>query len=302
MRRSQFFFERMLALAIIIVFVISPESSTASDKAAIKRGKYVFNAAGCQGCHTDVTNNGPVLAGGRALKTPFGTYFGPNITPHNTHGIGNWTDAQFIRALREGISPAGKHYFPVFPYTSFTKLTRQDMKDLKAYIFTFDPVARPNTPHQIKFPFGWRLSMLGWKLFFFKEGEFQASSDRNVEVNRGAYLVEALGHCGECHTPRNIFGAAKESLAYSGTVDGPEGDFVPNMTPDQKTGLGKWTDEELVNFFKTGVYPWNDDVGGSMEEVITNGTSHMTDADLLAMVAYLRTLRPIEIKLKKRKK
>ena len=290
-----------VCIAVLVIATLNVRAVMAAGADAIKRGEYIFNSAGCIGCHTDVKNQGAALAGGRALETPFGTYFGPNITPDKQHGIGSWTDAQFIRALREGISPEGDHYFPVFPYTSFTKMTDQDMKDLKAYIFTIKPIARPNTPHDVSFPFSLRLPMLGWKLLFFDKGEFRPDPSRSAQVNRGAYLAEALAHCGECHTPRNLAGGLKSSLHYAGTVDGPEGDVVPNITPDEKTGIGKWTGDELIKFLKTGVFPWDDDVSGSMEEVISNGTSQMTEADRAAIAAYLGTLPAIENKLKTKK-
>ena len=155
-------FFMMLRLAVVLAaasFSILSSPASAQDAAAIERGKYIYTAAGCEGCHTDTKNKGEKLAGGRALVTPFGTYYGPNITPDKTHGIGNWTDAQFIRALREGVSPSGEHYFPVFPYTSFSKLTDRDILDLKAYIFSQPAVARADTPHDIKFPFGFRFKI-----------------------------------------------------------------------------------------------------------------------------------------------
>ena len=288
-------------VTIVLTFVAGLYgTANAADEAAVKRGQYVFNSSGCIGCHTDFKNQGKRLAGGRPLETPFGTFYGPNITPHKEHGIGSWSDAEFIRAMRDGVAPSGSHYFPVFPYTSFTKMTDQDMRDLKSYLFSLPPVARPNTPHDIKFPFGWRFLQIGWKLLFFDQGTFKPDAANSKAWNRGAYLVQALAHCRECHTPRNGLGGFESSLEFAGTLDAPEGDLVPNITPHQKTGIGKWTNDGLYNFFVRGEYPWGDDVGGTMAEVVA-GMSKMTESDLDAIIVYLRSLKPIENKLVKAK-
>lgn len=292
--RSIRFINSFLFASIILMSVAR---TALGDEAAIKRGEYIFTSSGCLGCHTDTKNNGPRLAGGRALNTPFGTFFGPNITPHKEHGIGAWSDADFIRALREGKSPKGQHYFPVFPYTSFTKMTDKDMLDLKAYLFAQPAAERPNKPHEIKFPFGWRFLMLGWKMLFFDSGEFEKIDGKSDAWNRGAYLAEAQTHCGECHTPRNIFGGARSALKYAGTLDGPEGELAPNITPDKTTGIGKWSADDTANLLSTGELPWGDEVSGSMAEVIEEGTSRMTEADRRAIVEYLRDLPPVEQKL-----
>ena len=206
-----------LSTVLLSLVLISPADAQNADR--IKRGEYLLHASGCVGCHTDVKNKGARLAGGRPLKTPFGVYYGPNITPDPAHGIGKWDDADFVRALRKGVSPDDSHYFPVFPYTSFTKMTDQDMRDLKAYIFTLPAVAKPNIPHDINFPYGFRFSMTFWKLMFFDEGPLKPDSKQSKEWNRGAYLVKALLHCGECHTPRNRAGAViSENL--DDTADG----------------------------------------------------------------------------------
>lgn len=265
----------------------------AQDADILARGEYVFRAANCQSCHTDVKNDGPLLAGGRALETPFGTFYGPNITPDPNHGIGDWSDADFIAALRHGRAPDGRLYFPVFPYTSFTKMTDADMRALKAYIFTLPPVARPSRPHEIYFPFGWRFLMTFWKWLNFTPGAFAPDPARSATWNRGAYLVEALGHCGECHTPRGITGARDRSMAFAGTAEGPDGDPVPNITPHPETGIGAWSDGDLIFLFQTSLLPDGDSVGGLMAEVVENSTRHLSEADLEAIVAYLRSLEPI---------
>lgn len=287
---------RYLSLSFALAIFLGVPQIGFADEAAVKRGEYIFYSSGCLGCHTDSKNKGPRLAGGHALKTPFGTFFGPNITPDKEHGIGAWSDADFIQALQDGKSPKGQHYFPVFPYTSFTKMTEKDMLDLKAYLFAQPAIDKPNIPHEIKFPFGWRFLMLGWKILFFESGEFQKVDGKPDSWNRGAYLAEAQSHCGECHTPRNIFGGAKSDLQFAGTLDGPDGELVPNITPDDTTGVGKWSAEDLSTLLASGELPWGDDVTGSMEEVI-EGTSRMTDADRRAIVEYLRDVPAIHRKL-----
>ncbi len=268
----------------------------------VARGEYLFRAANCQSCHTDVKNKGKLLAGGRALKTPFGTFYGPNITPDEDHGIGAWSDADFIAALRHGRAPDGSHYFPAFPFTAFTKMTDADMLALKAYIFTLPAVDRPNTPHEIGFPFGWRFLMSAWKWLAFDPGAFEPDPTRPAAWNRGAYLVEALGHCAECHTPRDMIGALDRDMDFAGTAEGPDGDAVPNITPDPETGIGKWRDKDLIFLFQTSLLPDGDSVGGGMAEVVANGTKHLSETDLEAIVAYLRALAPVRNKIGKPKK
>jgi mono/diheme cytochrome c family protein len=257
------------------------------------RGAYVFRAANCQSCHTDVKNKGPLLAGGRALATPFGTFYGPNITPDPEHGIGGWSDDDFIAALRHGRAPDGRHYFPAFPYTAFTGMNDEDMRALKAYIFTLPASDRANRPHELGFPFGWRFLAGIWKWLNFEPGPFEPDPGRSEALNRGAYLVEALGHCAECHTPRGVTGALDAEMAYAGSGQGPEGGRVPNITPDKETGIGGWNDGRLTFFFRFGLTADGDAVGGLMAEVVENSTSQLTDEDLKAVIAYLRSLTPI---------
>jgi len=295
MTRFRIFFVSLFgALAVTLT---PPASAQQTD--AVKRGAYIFHAAGCAGCHTDTKNKGALLAGGHALKTPFGTYYGPNITADKTHGIGNWSDADFIRALREGKSPDGDHYFPVFPYPSFTKMTDQDMRDLKAYIFSLPAVATPNKPHDINFPFGFRFSMIFWKILFFDEGAYKADPAQNAEWNRGAYLSNALSHCGECHTPRNFMGALKSDMNMAGTPDGPDNGSVPNITPDKDTGIGKWSHAEIMDVLDGGMMPDGDFVGGAMTEVSDN-LAKISKEDRKAIAVYIKSLPPIRNKVTKK--
>ena len=282
----------LVSFFVLAAALVGSSTARGQDAAAIERGKYIYIAAGCQGCHTDTKAKGAPLAGGRALVTPFGTYFGPNITADPQHGIGAWSDADFIRALREGISPSGEHYFPVFPYTSFTKMTDRDMLDLKAYIFSLPAVAKADVPHDIKFPFGFRFSMIFWKLLFLDKGAFATNPTRDATRNRGAYIAEALSHCGECHTERNFMGAVKKDVALGGARLGPDGDSVPNITPDPDTGIGKWSEEEIIEVLSSGLLPDGDVVAGAMSEIV-EGTSKLTPADLDAIAKYLKSLPPV---------
>jgi mono/diheme cytochrome c family protein len=279
--------------ALMILMLLAARQTVAADPAAVGRGAYLFAVAGCAGCHTDVEHKGPLLAGGRPLATPFGVFYGPNITPDPTYGIGAWSDDDFIRALRDGIRPDGAHLFPSFPYTSFTLITDVDLLDLKAYIFSLPPVAQASRPHDIWFPFSWRWLQTFWRWLNFSPGPFKPDPARDAAWNRGAYLVQALTHCGECHTPRDLTGGLKTSLALSGTPHGPEGHKVPNITPDKQTGTGSWTHSQLVRFLRTGLMPNGDVVGSLMGEVIERDTSKMTDADRDAVATYLQSLPPI---------
>lgn len=263
------------------------------------RGEIVFAAGNCTSCHTDLKNKGPLLAGGRALATPFGIFFGPNITPDPVHGIGRWSDDDFIRALRKGLSPKGEHYFPVFPYPAFTGLTDQDLRDLKAYIFTLPPVPRPNKPHAAPFPFNLRLGAAVWKLLYFREGPMVPEPARDATWNRGRYLVEAAGHCGECHTQRDRLGGLKRAMWMAGSSDGAEGKPAPNITPDKATGIGDWKESDLVYFLEIGTLPDGDVAGGLMAEVIRYGTGRLSAEDRHAIAAYLRTQKPIVNKVQR---
>ena len=228
---------------------LTPASSYADD-ALVTRGGYLVRAAGCMSCHTDKKAKGKLFAGGRGLKTPFGTYYSPNITPDAETGIGKWTDDDFLRALRRGINPRGEHYFPVFPYTTYTKLRDDDALAIKAYLFSLKPVTRKNRAHDVWPPFGWRWTIGPWKGLYFQEGDFKSEPNQDAAWNRGAYLVEALAHCGECHTPRNIVGAMDRTMWMAGAEDGPEGEVAANITPDVETGIGDWSVDQIAFFLR----------------------------------------------------
>jgi len=238
------------------------------------------------GCHTRDAQGAEPYAGGRALDTPFGRFYGPNITPHPTAGIGRWREQDFRRALRDGEGPDGAHFYPAFPYTSFTQITDADLQDLWAYFRTLAPSGRKNQAHELRFPFGWRALVWLWKLVYFTPGPRAPVASRSPAQTRGAYLVNALGHCGECHTPRNALGGPRRERYLAGGA-GPEGKRVPNLTP---TGLKQWSDAELTDFLVTGLTPDGDIAAQAMGEVIRNTTSQLTPSDLAAAVAYLRSL------------
>jgi len=254
-----------------------------------KRGEYIAKAGGCLGCHTVEKDKAVPYAGGRALKTPFGTFYGPNITPHPQAGIGRWSEADFVRALREGRRPDGAHYFPAFPYPSFTLITDADLRDLWAYMRSLPPSSRQSEPHDLGFLYRWRFLVGIWKWLFFTPGPFAPDPGQSAVLNRGKYLVTALGHCGECHTPRNFLGAPKKSRFLGGAKFG-KGTAASNLTP---TRLGKQGDGELKEFLRTAMTPDGDVAAASMAEVVQNTTGQLTPQDLDALVAYLRSLPPL---------
>ena len=277
----------MKRLGLILVPLLAAGSALAQGDA--KHGEYLAKAAGCVGCHTEDKDGAVPFAGGRALKTPFGTFYGPNITPDKKAGLGNWTEADFLRALRLGERPDGSNFFPAFPYPSFTKITDGDMRDLWAYLRTLPPSATPSREHDLWFFFGWRWLVSIWKWFYFTPGAFTNIPGASEMVNRGAYLVQALGHCGECHTPRNFLGGPKSDRYLAGGK-GPDGKSVANLTP---TALQKQSDKEIKDFLVTGLTAEGDVPAESMGEVIKNTTSQLTPADLDALIAYLRTIPPL---------
>ncbi|MEI6413647.1 MAG: cytochrome C [Pseudomonadota bacterium] len=277
----------------------------------VRQGEYIFRLGGCQGCHTDSANQGAPLAGGRALETPFGTFYTPNITPDPIHGIGKWSEYDFVHAITQGMgSAAGQgiasgtgHYFPVFPYPAYTHISRGDLHALWIYLRTVPPAAHTNKRHDT----AWYLlpgASWAWQLLFFKHGADpgQAAQPEQSAAQRGEYIAKALAHCEECHTPRTRFGTLDQGLSYAGTQQGPEGAVVPNITPDPKTGIGQWAQADLLDFFKDGGLPNGDYTGGLMAEVIDNGLKYLTREDAEALATYIRNLPPIEHAVSRKKK
>jgi mono/diheme cytochrome c family protein len=273
---------------------VLPHTVRAEAPTAVQRGEYVLHAAGGCGCHTDRKGIGAFMAGGRGIKTPFGMVYSTNLTPAPKTGIGTWSEADFHTAMTQGLGPHGTPYLPVFPYTSFTRMTDQDVQDLRAYLFSLPPVERPNTAHELRFPFGWRFLTRLWRWWYFRPGAWQPVTGHTAEWNRGAYLTTALAHCGECHTPRTFLGGLNMAMAYAGAVDGPEGELAPNITPDEATGIGSLSEEEIANFLRTGMMADGSEVAGTMGTQIERYFSHLTEEDALAIAAFLKSIPAVE--------
>jgi mono/diheme cytochrome c family protein len=258
------------------------------DQAAlIKQGEYLARAGDCVACHT--VRGGQPLAGGLPIPTPFGTLYTPNITPDDQHGIGRWTSDDFYRAMHTGRSKDGGLLYPAFPFTSYTKVTRADSDAIYAYLRSVPPVASPNHPQELKFPFNNRNLLIGWRTLFFREGEYKADPTKSVEWNRGAYLVEGLGHCGMCHTSINAMGGPVNSAAFAGGLIPLQNWYAPSLTSNKEAGLGDWEPKDIADLLKTGVSQ-RGAVFGPMAEVVHNSLQYMSDDDIKAMSTYLKTI------------
>lgn len=264
----------------------------ASARPDLANGRTLFFAGGCSSCHaTPDQDDKTRLGGGLALKSPFGTFHVPNISPHKADGIGAWSATDFIRAMREGVSPDGRHYYPAFPYTSYQRMAPKDLADLFAFMTTLPPVEGRAPGHDLPFPFNVRRGVGLWKLAFLDGHPFTPDGAKPASWNRGAYLINGPGHCAECHSERNFAGAIIPDRRFAGGPD-PEGGRVnvPNITPD-KSGIGGWSEDELTTLLKTGETPTFDTVGGAMAPVVRN-TAQLPDADRAAMAEYLLSLPP----------
>ena len=280
---------RQVRQAIVFASLCAVAAQCAADESGdAKRGQYLSQAGGCMACHTEDKKDAVPYAGGRALKTPFGVFYGPNITPDADNGIGKWSEADFMRAMRHGERPDGANYFPAFPYPSFTRVSDTDLRDLWAYLRSLPAAKRASQPHDLKFPYSWRGLVSAWKWLYFTPGT-GADAPASPPAARGEYLVQALGHCGECHTPRTALGGPRRDRTLAGGR-GVNDKRIPNLTP---TRLKQWNDAELKEFLLTGATPDGDSADDTMEEVIRNTTSKLTPADLDAVIAYLRALPPL---------
>jgi mono/diheme cytochrome c family protein len=286
-----------VAALVAVVSVVALSAAQAEEADLVERGRAVLQAAGGCTCHTDFEGGGEELAGGRPLATPFGTWYSTNITPDPETGIGRWSDVDFARAMREGRSPDGGAYFPVFPYPSFTGMSDEDLRALEAYLLSLPPVRRKNRPPDAWPPFSWRIAAAAWQWLHFEPRRFAPDPARDARWNRGAYLVEAVAHCGECHTPRTRTGALDRRRWLAGSLEGPEGELAPNITPDAETGIGDWTRTDLVFFLKEGIHPDGDSTEGLMKEVVLHGYRHVAASDLEAIAAYLASVPPIRHEL-----
>jgi mono/diheme cytochrome c family protein len=273
----------LIALALLSA---SAAWSEAPDPDQVKRGEYLARAGDCVSCHT--APGGTPYAGGLRMSTPFGDLLTPNITPDFRTGIGSWTSGDLHRALHDGVGKRVGDLYPVMPYTFYTKVSREDSDAIYAYLSTLAPVDNPVEVNQLHWPFGVRMTMAFWRELYFKEGSYIPDPSRSPEWNRGAYLVEGLGHCGACHSPRNILGGIEQSRAFTGaTVDGW---FALNLTSDLRTGLGGWSVDQVVAFLKSGAAKGKSTSLGGMAEVVHNSLSYLTDADLAAMAVYLESI------------
>lgn len=251
------------------------------------RGEQVFLAAGCASCHKapEGLGDGPLLlAGGQSFGSDFGTFLAPNISPDPTHGIGGWTLDQFARAVRQGVSPQGQHYFPAFPYVAYARMTDKDVTDLWAYIQTLPASDTPSAPHEVGFPFNIRRTVGGWKLLF---GTLPPQLDpgEDPQLQRGQYLVEVLAHCGECHTPRNALGGLDTDQWLAGARNPSGSGTIPALTPDKLT----WSATDIAYYLETGFTPSFDSVGGHMAAVVSN-FAKLPAEDRAAVAAYVKAL------------
>ena len=250
----------------------------------VERGRYLAIAADCAGCHTRL--GGKPFAGGVVLATPFGKLIGPNITPDREAGIGDWTDDEFVAALHDGRGRGGTRLFPAMPYPAYTKMTREDALAILDYLKTIDAVNEKVESNQLPIVLTWRYNLRFWNALNFTPGRLVPDPSRSAEWNRGRYLVDALGHCGTCHTPKTILGADKDSAYLQGGV--LQGWFAPNITAANRRGIGRWSVEDIVEYLKTGSNAYAI-AAGPMGEEVANASSKMTDDDLKAIAVYLKS-------------
>ena len=278
---------RILICTVLLCTALACDGARADPPSpeTIARGKALVDAADCASCHT--ADPSKPLAGGKRIHTPFGGIFSPNLTPDRDTGLGAWTDNEFYRALHDGVARNGSRYYPAFPYPNFTKITRDDVLAIRAYLATLTPVRNTAPPPQLRFPMNYRVVMRGWNWLFFKSGTFEKNPQKSDEWNRGAYLVEGAAHCGACHTPKNIFGADKRGRAYGGgRIDGW---FAPRLDAAERSGLKSWSVEDITEYLQSG-RNGRSHAGKLMAEVVVNSTSKMSDADVRAMAVYLKDL------------
>jgi len=292
----------IVGLAVFYVVTIPaavPASALGSHTPDLANGKEMFFAGGCTSCHaTPGQDDKTRLGGGLGLKSPFGTFYVPNISPDPSDGIGKWSEADLVTAMTKGTSPDGLHYFPAFPYTSYQRMRTEDVRDLFAYLKPLPAVQGRVRDHDVPFPFNVRRTLGGWKFVFLDGKPFAADASKSAEWNRGAYLVNGPGHCAECHSPRNALGGIIAAQRFAGGPN-PEGEgWVPNIT---QAGLKDYSDKDIEYLLETGNTPEGDSVGGAMTPVIRN-TSQLTPQDRRAMSVYIKSLPPVEGPKKPEKK
>jgi mono/diheme cytochrome c family protein len=257
------------------------------NPAIIKKGEYLARAGDCVACHT--APEGEPFAGGLPMATPFGTLYTSNITPDRENGIGKWSADDFYRTMHEGRFPDGGLLYPAMPFASYTKVTREDSDAIYAYLQSIDPVAKKNKPQELKFPYNNRSLVLGWRTLYFNEGTFTPEKTKSDEWNRGAYLVEGLGHCGMCHTPINALGGNSQADAFKGGLIPMQDWYAPSLTSNKEAGLGDWSIEDITDLLKKGVSK-RGAVYGPMADVVYNSLQHLSDEDTKAMAVYLKSI------------
>lgn len=262
-----------------------------STPAQVDRGRYLALAGNCAGCHT--VRGGAAYAGGLAIDTPFGTIYTSNLTPDDAQGIGRWSAAHFWRAMHEGRSKDGRLLYPAFPYPNFTKVTREDSDAIYAYLRSVPAATTSNTPHKLRFPYNTQAALAVWRALSFTPGTFVADAGKPAEWNRGAYLVDGLGHCIACHGARNVLGATEEKRGMSGGLIPVENWYAPSLTSTREAGVADWPTADVVALLKNGTSAGGS-VIGPMAEVVYGSTQHLTDADLAAMATYLKQLPPAD--------
>jgi mono/diheme cytochrome c family protein len=283
-----------LAVAAVLALNVRGEEPLGADAAPVPasaaqvaRGDYLARVGNCAGCHT--VQGGAAYAGGRGIATPFGTVYAGNLTPDEVTGIGSWSSGDFWRALHHGRSRDGRLLYPAFPYTSYTQVTRADSDALYAYLRSLPPVQQPNPAHALRFPYRTQAALAVWRALFFVPGQPVADATRSAEWNRGAYLVNGLGHCAACHTPRNALGAARKAQALGGGAVAGQGWYAPALDMPAEAGVAQWPLQDVVALLQTGVAPQGS-VSGPMADVVFRSTQHLTDADARAIAVYLQAL------------
>ena len=263
-------------------------ATPASSPDLIARGAYLARAGNCMGCHTE--RGGAEYAGGRGVPTPFGTIYAPNLTPDPNHGLGAWTGAEFWRALHNGRARDGRLLYPAFPYPNYTRVTRADADAIFAFLRSLPPVAQPNRAHTLQFPFDRQAALAVWRALYFRPARPDPDPSRDTEWNRGAYLVEGLGHCNACHASRNALGATAGPLDLAGGLIPVQNWYAPSLASTREAGVADWSDAHVIELLKTGVSA-RGAVMGPMSEVVSGSTQHLSEPDLRAMARYLKALQ-----------
>ncbi|QOZ55406.1 cytochrome c [Bradyrhizobium sp. CCBAU 53338] len=277
----------LMALLIWFVGCTAEAQQRSSGNSVAARGEYLARAGDCIACHT--APEGRIFGGGRAMPTPFGTLFSSNITPDRDTGIGKWTAEDFYKAMHYGRFPDGGLMYPAMPFASYTKITREDSDAIFAYLKSIPAVNQKNREHDLRFPYNNRQLILGWRTLYFNEGEYIADPNKSAEWNRGAYLVEGLGHCGMCHSPINALGGTSQSEAFKGGLIPMQNWYAPSLTSNREAGLGDWSIKDITDLLKTGVSA-RGVVYGPMAEVVYNSLQYLTDEDTKAMAVYLKSI------------